>query len=86
MSYARVLAAGLGLLVVVSLLVVSVLLTETAMLCLPFAFFPNLIHSALQLRMSCAGVLVFVAGYFVFVCILRESVLVVVNGSLRLTV
>ena len=71
---------------VVSMLVESVLLTETAMLCLPFAVFPNLIHSALQLRMSCAGVLVFVAGYLVFVWILRESVLLVGNGSLRLTV
>lgn len=86
MSCARVLGAGLGFLMVVSMLVESVLLTETAMLCLPFAVFPNLIHSALQLRMSCAGVLVFVAGYLVFVWILRESVLLVGNGSLRLTV
>lgn len=86
MSCARVLAAGLGLLVVVSMLVESVLLTETAMLCLPFALFPNSIHSARQLRMSCAGVLVFVAGYLVFGWILRESVLLVGNGSLRLTV
>ena len=86
MSCARVFAADLGLLVVVSMLVESVLLIETAILCLPFAFFPNLIHPALQFRMSCAGVLVFVAGYLVFVWILRESVLLVGNGSLRLTV
>lgn len=44
MRCARVLGAGLGLLVVVSMLVESVLLTETAMLCLPFAFFPNVIQ------------------------------------------
>ena len=56
MSCAHALAAGLGLSVVVSMLVESVLLIETAMMCLPFAFFPNLINSALQLRMSCAGV------------------------------